>query len=79
MTSGKQVVRRAERQLELGDKKTITTASDETLKWFDSVKDSLSAASVVQSFSQDLLTTYIFFAELAIEATDNQTEAKNAV
>ena len=79
VNSGKQPVRRIERQLEQLDGVRITTASQETLEWFDSVKNSLSAASVVQGFTQDLLTSYIFFAELAIRATDNQTQALNAV
>lgn len=79
VNSAKQPIRRIERQLEKLDGTKITTASQETLEWFDSVNDSLSAATVVHSAILDSLTLLIWGSELAIRASENQGAATNSV
>jgi Ca2+-binding RTX toxin-like protein len=55
---GEQPIRRLDKQLALGEKKTITTASNETLRAIDTIKDGLQIAGLTHAVANDVLVTF---------------------
>lgn len=79
MKTGQQPIRRLEKQMERIDRKEITTASNETLRAIDTVKDGLQTAGLAHAVANDVLVAFtglnILFLLVASEVADALEDA----